>query len=1028
MDDVKGLPAPRLLIDVVSKTAGDIPSKIWGSIARNPMDAVDGYDDISFSRPATAVDRAAFWIRDHIGKGISEAQSKFETLAYLGPPDSRYIILALAAVKAGFQMLFLSTRNSDEAQYAVMNEAGCQKMVCSKSMKDRVQSLLAARPSNNGPTSIFVVAEQEELLEDTPVPEFPYHKTVETARFDPLVSLHTSRLANLGLAYPDIFIQANSRSSSSTTGIPKLVRFNQGYGFHEDILQYYPKHGDWDILTRKPFYGQCRLFLAFPLFHAGGVLLGLLKSLYHDIMMVFQPQGVPLSGTVVDSIIHHDSCNLGGPMSKATGDALIARQPNCHHYIGSTEIGLLPLLELHDPIQDWQYFHFHPWSGVEMRPVGGGLNLYSPHPTKTNHWRPVGRADDVLVLSNGEKLNPVDMESALTTRHPAITGALVNGQGKFQPGLLLEITGVDMHGETEKRKLVDEIWPFVAEANKKAPKHGQLTKSLVLFSSPEKPFLRTPKYSIRRQPTIALYADKIEKMFLRVEENPSEMGNDDVPPGIDLRMPESVTPFIEQLVLRVTGWSFPIDPDSDLFMLGLDSLHVLRMARAMQFALLNLSIRKQVDAKVIYGSPSITALSTMLKTILYQSSSGSEVEDEKLTREERIQKIINRWVWTTPPRKLAGGDCHKSSYWTVALTGSTGSLGTFLLSALIGHPRIEKVICINRSAIAAQKWEEFDLAQERKARKQCPVTFYQTNNIGAEFFGLPEEVYESLRLEVTHVIHNAWPVNFNLSLESYEEIHIAGVRRLIDFSSESTKGTKICFVSSLSSVRSRDGLIPENVIPNLSAPAHMGYGESKFVAEMLLEMATVSSNGAVPSTILRIGQIAGPIGQSRAAWNAQEWFPSILTTSKSLGVLPITLGGMESMNWIPVDILAQVIIEILDSEEKDEVATSSRVYHLTNPVSSMWNRYALPVVRRLLNISRAEPLSKWIDCVATGPEPDDPHTPNPARKILGFYRSLLASESNYECVKAPQKSLTLKELGSVRPEWIRKWLEDLKLV
>jgi hypothetical protein len=64
-----------------------------------------------------------------------------------------------------------------------------------------------------------------------------------------------------------------------------------------------------------------------------------------------------------------------GPMSKATDDALIARQPSCPHYIGSTEIVLLPLLELHDPVQDWQYFHFHPWSGVEMRPAGGESEL-----------------------------------------------------------------------------------------------------------------------------------------------------------------------------------------------------------------------------------------------------------------------------------------------------------------------------------------------------------------------------------------------------------------------------------------------------------------------------------------------------------------------------------------------------------------------------------------------------------------------------------------------------------------------------
>lgn len=40
----------------------------------------------------------------------------------------------------------------------------------------------------------FVVPEQEELLKDDFVPDFPYERTVEEARLEPLVVLHTSRL------------------------------------------------------------------------------------------------------------------------------------------------------------------------------------------------------------------------------------------------------------------------------------------------------------------------------------------------------------------------------------------------------------------------------------------------------------------------------------------------------------------------------------------------------------------------------------------------------------------------------------------------------------------------------------------------------------------------------------------------------------------------------------------------------------------------------------------------------------------
>ncbi|KAF8496037.1 hypothetical protein JB92DRAFT_2834678 [Gautieria morchelliformis] len=43
-------------------------------------------------------------------------------------------------------------------------------------------------------------------------------------------------------------------------------------------------------------------------------------------------------------------------------------------------------------------------------------------------------------------------------------------------------------------------------------------------------------------------------------------------------------------------------------------------------------------------------------------------------------------------------------------------------------------------------------------------------------FGLVDTDYQYLRDNVTHIIHAAWHINFNLILESYERIHIAGPR------------------------------------------------------------------------------------------------------------------------------------------------------------------------------------------------------------------------------------------------------------
>lgn len=56
----------------------------------------DRFRDIKYSQVAQAINRAAWWIEEHIEKSTT-----FETLAYIGPPDFRYAVLTVAAQKTG---------------------------------------------------------------------------------------------------------------------------------------------------------------------------------------------------------------------------------------------------------------------------------------------------------------------------------------------------------------------------------------------------------------------------------------------------------------------------------------------------------------------------------------------------------------------------------------------------------------------------------------------------------------------------------------------------------------------------------------------------------------------------------------------------------------------------------------------------------------------------------------------------------------------------------------------------------------
>lgn len=90
-------------------------------------------------------------------------------------------------------------------------------------------------------------------------------------------------------------------------------------------------------------------------------------------------------------------------------------------------------------------------------------DLYQPHPTLPHHWKFHGRADNIINLSNGEKLNPVQMEEIISG-NPAVKAAIIVGAQRFQPALIIE-PFVQPKTAEETDDLIDRIMPQVAEAN-----------------------------------------------------------------------------------------------------------------------------------------------------------------------------------------------------------------------------------------------------------------------------------------------------------------------------------------------------------------------------------------------------------------------------------------------------------------------------------------------------------------------------------------------------------------------------------
>ena len=96
---VRGGPiGSRLLPQIADAFAKHKPDTIWGSIARS-SDFSEGFQDITFKQLAHAVNYTAWLIDGKLGRS-----NDFEAIAYMGAADLRYTVLALAAMKCGYQV------------------------------------------------------------------------------------------------------------------------------------------------------------------------------------------------------------------------------------------------------------------------------------------------------------------------------------------------------------------------------------------------------------------------------------------------------------------------------------------------------------------------------------------------------------------------------------------------------------------------------------------------------------------------------------------------------------------------------------------------------------------------------------------------------------------------------------------------------------------------------------------------------------------------------------------------------------
>lgn len=314
---------------------------------------------------------------------------------------------------------------------------------------------------------------------------------------------------------------------------------------------------------------------------------------------------------------------------------------------------------------------------------------------------------------------------------------------------------------------------------------------------------------------------------------------------------------------------------------------------------------------------------------------------------------------------------------------------------------------------------------ERRLYHTLPVSSHAKiealpSSLGETMLGLDLHTYQDLAEKVTHTLHLAWSVNFNMGLESFEADCIAGARNLIQLclDAQRPQAASFNFCSSVSATaRTPGGVIPEDLPASLEYAQGMGYAQSKLVTEHLCDRAAKQTG--IRARVLRVGQIVGD--SHHGVWNAIEAIPMIFQTAKTIGALP-TLD--ENPAWLPVDTVASAFTEISCS------GADAGVMNIVNHRTFHWSRELLPLLRSTGLQFEEVGQREWIERLRrSNPDP----IANPPIKLVDFFASKYDNDkpkasSRHVNDTAQQHSPSLQDAPTINAQSVKQIMSYLESV
>ncbi|KAF4568264.1 putative NRPS-like protein biosynthetic cluster [Pleurotus pulmonarius] len=560
--------------------------------------------------------------------------------------------------------------------------------------------------------------------------------------------------------------------SSGSTAFPKPIGWS-----HRQLLQLavVPYFGERDLTGVKL---SCH---AMPMYHGMGASQTLWTATMGIIVTAARPQTPPVPATpenvlisaqataadiifCVPSFIEAWSRNTttieylksidgvffgGGPLNKKAGDLVARNGVSIYILYGSSEIGIPAPILPQSPGLDWEYFTLtKQYKGTYIPNGFGQYELV------------------ILVRLTPSPFECPDIqEENILNQDPRVQTSVMFGRGRFNVGVIVDPRPEYRFDPSDAANLAEfrnAIW----------------------------------------QTIINNYESEIEALYQSVAETSQ----------VDVELPaawsmEETLPFVRKLVHQVLGsTSSNLGDDDDLFQHGSDSLQATWIRNTLLRAIRD-STRLSTNGvaeNIVYQHPSVNKLTSFAVRLASRGMVvASTSEDGKLAA-ENMQEMVDRFSQGFSEGALNGnGQASEVGGDVYLVAGTTGSLGAALLADLLRNPKIRQIYALNRynrtTSLQARQEEAFQtigLPLDLLAQRTRLILI--ETDLADDNAGLTSTLVEQIRVSVTHIIINAWPVDFNLSLPSFEP-SVKAVRNLIDLalSSYRPQPPAVTFVSSI---------------------------------------------------------------------------------------------------------------------------------------------------------------------------------------------------------------------------------------